>query len=547
MTPFEGVRGGGGLDQEQTARQWREWAVSRRRLLRASGFGAGALLLGGRLAGSAAAAPAAQDAEPKAGGSLSMSLADDDVKSFDPIAVTDNMSIWTQLLVYDQLIRVAPSGDALEPGLAERWDVSDDGMTYTFHLRDASFHDGSPVTADDVVFCLDRAVNSEGSQWAFIFSAVETMDAVDPKTVSIDLGTQWAPFEADLALFAASIFPRALFEAQGDELWQNPVGSGPFVFQSWNKGSEILLAKNPAYWVEGQPYLDELRFAILTDSNARMLQFQGGELDIATDAPFSQLEALKANPDVVVLQDAVARFDYIGINNTKAPFDDKTLRQAMNYAVNKDAILQNVLFGAGRPANTYLPLMSGHDDEVAGYPYDLDKAKALVAESAAKDGFTAELRVRAGDPGAGQIAQLVAADLAQIGGTVTITQLDPAAQTDRVHAVDYDISGAYYTTDIIDPDELTTFAVQSDGGTQAVWTGYKNEEVDKLVREAQVTTDPDQRLGMYRQIQQMVADDAHVIYLFYPTGRTVTSPAIQNFRVLPTGNYRLWETWRSDV
>lgn len=546
MDQMAGSHGGGGLSDKQIASQWQEWTVSRRRLLRVSGFGAVALLLGDHPARSAKAAASIQDA-PKAGGSLSMSLADDDVKSFDPIAVTDNMSIWTQLLVYDQLIRVGPTGDSLEPGLAERWDASPDGKTYTFHLRDATFHSGAPATADDVAFCLDRAVNAEGSQWAFIFSAVDTINAVDPKTVSVTLKTPWAPFEADLALFAASIYPRALFEQQGDELWQRPVGTGPFVFQSWTKGSEIVLAKNPAYWVAGQPYLDELRFSVLTDSNARMLQFQGGELDIATDAPFSQLEALKANPDVVVLQDAVARFDYVAINNTKAPFDDKKLRQAMNYAVNKDAILQNVLFGAGKPANTYLPLMAGHDEEVAGYPFDLARAKALVAESAGKDGFTAELLVSAGDPVGAQVAQLVAADLAQIGGTVTITQLDPAAQTDRVHAVDYDLSTAYYTTDIIDPDELTTFAVQSDGGTQAVWTGYKNEAVDALIREAQVTTDPERRMGMYRDIQRMVSDDAHVLYLFYPTGRVATSTNVQNFRVLPTGNYRLWETWRSDV
>ncbi len=546
MAPINGVRGDAG--DERSARQWRAWSLSRRGLLRTTGLAAFALGVAPTLAlPGTAATVSAQDAEPKAGGTLTMSLADDDVRSFDPISVTDNMSIWTQLLVYDQLVRVAADGISLEPGLAESWEISEDGKTYTFVLRETTFHDGSPVTAEDAAFSLDRAINSEGSQWSFLFGAVETIEATGERTLEIGLSSPWAPFEADLALFGTSIIPKALYEAQGEELWQAPVGSGPFMFDSWNKGVEVVLKKNPTYWIEGQPYLDELRFLVLTDANARMLQFQGGELDIATDAPFSQLEALRANPDVVVLQDAVARFDYLGINTTRAPFDDKALRQAMNYAVNKDVIIQNVLFGAGQPANTYLPLMYGHDDSVPGYPYDLEKAKELVAGSAGKDGFGGTILLSAGDPVAAQIAQLVAADLAQIGGTFTIEQLDPGAHSDRTYAIDYDLNKSYYTTDIIDPDELTTFAVQSDGGADSVWTGYKNEEVDKLVRDAQAEMDPEVRLGIYAEIQKLVSDDAHMLYLYYPTGRTALTTAIQNFRILPTGNYRLWETWRSDV
>lgn len=532
---------------ELAARQWAEWRLTRRGLVRTAAFAGGVVAFGG-LAATARplALPAAAQDAPKPGGKVAMSLADDDVKSFDPIPVTDNMSIWTQQLVYDLLVRTAPDGKSLEPGLAEKWEVSEDGKTYTFHLRDATFHDGSPVTADDVVFSLNRTVSDEASQWGFLFSAVDKIEATDPKTVTISLKSVWAPFLADLALFGAAILPKKLVEAQGDDFFQKPVGSGPFMFDHWTKGAEIGLKKNPNYWTEGQPYLDELTFLTLTDANARMLQFQGGELDIVTDVPFSQIEAMKANPDVVMLQDSVARFDQIGINVTRAPFDDKKLRQAMNYAVDENAIIQNVLFGAGKPANTYLPLMYGHDDSVPAYTHDLEKAKALVAESAGKDGFKGELLVAAGDPVGQQVAQLVAADLAQIGGQITITQLDPGAKSERVHGMDYDLSIGYYTTDIIDPDELTSFAVQSDGGTQSLWTGYKNDEVDKLAHAAQTETDEQKRLEMYSKIQQLSTDDAPFIFLYYPTGRDATTKAIENFHVLPTGNYRLWETWRND-
>ena len=221
---------------------------------------------------------------------------------------------------------------------------------------------------------------------------------------------------------------------------------------------------------------------MLTDSNARMLQFQGGELDIVTDVPFNQLETLQPEPGLRGPSgDAAARIDYIALNVTRAPLDDKKLRQAINYAVDKDAIIQNVLFGAGVPATSYLPLMAGHDPESPGYPFDLEKAKQLVAESNSPDGFDFELLTSVGDAVGSQVCQLVAAQLAEIGGQVTVTQLEPAVQTERITVdVDYDASKSYYTTDIIDPSQLSTFAVLGDDDFKAIWTNYNNEEVDQL-------------------------------------------------------------------
>lgn len=534
---------------EVAARQWAEWRATRRHLLQIGAFGGLGIGLG-RLGRHALLSPqgvAAQES-PKSGGSIRMSLADADVRSFDPFPVFDNMSIWTMLLIYDQLIRVGPDGQSLEPGLAESWQVSQDGLTYTFKLRQTAFHDGTPCTSADVVYCLNRTIFTEGSPWAFIFSAVDSVEGPDPQTVVIRLKSIWVPFEADLALFAASIYPKAAYEAQGDELWQHPIGTGPFMFDSWEKDVQVVLKKNPNYWDPPKPYLDELVFKALPDSNARMLQFQGGDLDIVTQVPFSQLDALRSNPDVTVLDEAVARIDYIGLNLRRPPLDDKKLRQAMNYAIDKEALIKNVLFGAGEPATSYLPKMPGRDPNSPGYPHDLEKAKQLVAESSAKDGFALELLISAGDAVGSQVAQLVASNLAEIGGKITITSLEPATVTDRITvSQDFDMYLSYYTTDIIDPDELTSFAVLSDGGTQAVWTGYKNEQVDALIRQSQTETDPEKRQELYNQIQRLVLDDAHLIYLYYPTGTTAIYNYVKNFRILPTGNYRLYESWRDDV
>src|SRR5262249_29810973 len=201
---------------------------------------------------------AASSQQIKRGGKLTMSLADADVQNFDPIIPTDNMSIWTMLLIYDQLIRVGPDGNSLEPDLAEKWEVSQDGLNYTFHLRGAKFHDGSDVTADDAVYSIDRAARDKDSQWAWIFSAVDKLEAPDPKPVKIALKKPWAPLLAALGLYAASIIPQKLHQQKGQALFDAPVGSGPFKFDLWEKNNRIVLSKYPSFWESGKPYLDTL-------------------------------------------------------------------------------------------------------------------------------------------------------------------------------------------------------------------------------------------------------------------------------------------------
>ncbi len=539
-------------DRELADRQWAEWRATRRRLLQIGAFGGGGLAIGwggGRRLPVTSAAPASQDATPKAGGTLTMSLADQNPTSFDPPVPPDNSSIWTMLLFYDQLIRVAPDGLSLEPGLAESWEVSDDGMTYTFHLREATFHDGTEFTADDAGFCILRAATSEGTPWGFILQAVDSTEAVDPRTLVINLKSVWAPLEADLAMFSASIFPKKAYEEQGDALFQHPIGTGPFKFVSHTPDVDVVLERNPDYWQEGVPYLDGVTFKVLTDSNARVLQLQGGELDIATLVPYNQLEIFRADPAYTVHSENVARIDIISINNKRAPFDDKILRQAMNYAVNKDAIIQNVLFGNGEMATSFLPKMPGRDPNSPGYPYDLDKAKEMVAQSKSPNGFAGELFVNSANSVDSQIAQLVAADLSQIGGDITITSVDGNAILEKLFTTfDFDLCGSsYYTTDIIDPDELASFVVLSKGGSGSMGTQYVNEEADKLILAAQMETDPDKRQELYNQIQAIHLDDAPYIFLFYPGGSAVSHAYVQNFRILPTGNYRLWEAWRDDA
>lgn len=489
---------------------------------------------------------AAAEETPRPGGSVRMSLAFG-AWTFDPIVPFESETIWTMLLVYDQLVRVAPDGQSVEPGLAERWEISDDGLDYTFHLRQANFHDGTACTSADVVYSLTRVTSDPGSTWAFLFPPIASMEAPDEATVVIRLQTTWAPFVADLALFAASVIPKAAHETRMASLFSSPIGTGPFAVDSWAPQGEIVLKKNPAYWDAGKPYLDEVRFLTIPDADERLRRFRAGEIDIATEVAYDELPALRDDPSVVVITDPLAGITVVQIDVARPPFDDKALRQAMNYAVDKEAIIAAVLSGAGEPATTFLPKMAMHDDEAPGYPYDLEKAQSLVAESAGKDGFDAELLMIAGDAVLAAVGQMVAVDLAKIGGRITITAVDGDTTSTRLAGGDYDLAITLATTDIADPDELTVFMAVGTGPFHAAATFYDNPELDALAAEAPKMTDPALRADAYKQIQAIHADDAPLIFLYYPNNHGVASAHVKNFHILPTGNYRLWETWRDDV
>jgi peptide/nickel transport system substrate-binding protein len=513
----------------------------RRRLIRAAAGGA-ALVAAPLLRGSAATA---QSATPVAGGTVRLPLVGT-IGSFDPIVPFDNASIWTQLLVYDQLVRLAADGTSLEPGLAESWESSADGLAHTFHLRQAAFHDGTPCTADDVAYSLDRVRADPASTFASLYAAISAVEAPDPATVVVRLTTPWAPLLADLALFAASVIPKAAHQAKQAALFDAPIGTGPFAVASWGGGNDVVLAKHRAYWDAGKPYLDGVTLSDFGDADERLARFRAGELDVAIDVPYDALPGLRVDPSVVVIEDPLAGVHVFCLNTSRPPFDDKALRQAVNYAIDKQKLVDVVLGGAGTVAKTFLPPMPFHEDDAPGYPYDLAKAKELVASSSAPIGFDAEIIVDSTQAGYDQMGDMIAADLAQIGGRITVTgHFDTFV--DRWSVGDYDLATIVATTDILDPDELTSAMVVGTGPLQALFTFYDNPEVDDLAARAAAMTDPTERAEAYRRIQTIVNDDAPFVPLFFSNAHAVASSHVKNFRILPTSSCRLWEVWRDDA
>ena len=494
---------------------------------------------------SGASASGAPTASPKAGGTLTLAR-NADVISWDPIIPTDNPSIWAQLNIYDQLVRVAPDAQSVEPDLATSWDVSSDGKTYTFHLRPGvTFSDGTPVKASDVKFSIQRAATDTTSLWGFLFPKM-VITAPDDQTVVINLDAAWAPLLADLSVFAASIIPEAYFNRVGEQAFgEKPIGSGPFVLASWQKGNVAVLKKNPKYWDQPKPYLDEVDIKVVADDNTRMLQAQSGQLDVATDIPFNQIDALKKVPGLDVQIDPVIGTYWIQFNEQLPQYQDVNVRQAINWAVDKQAIIKTVLFGYAEPAYGYLGKMLYSDLQDAPYGYDVSKAKQLMAQSKYPNGFAAKLLIAAGDTIGQQIAVIVKSQLAEIGISVDIQQQEAASAFQAQVDGKYEMVEYYMTSDIIDPAENTTYAAAGDGGSNAVYTWYNNPTVNDLVRQSNVETDATKRAAEYLQLQQIVHNDAPMLFLFWQPARTVVSQNVHGFKVLPTANYRLWEVWKS--
>jgi peptide/nickel transport system substrate-binding protein len=516
-------------------------ALSRRRLLQSSALGLAATAL----AGAGFSVTARADDTPKRGGILTMARTGD-VVSFEPVVPSDNMSIWAKLLIFQLLIRTNPSGDGVVPDLATSWDISDDKRTYTFHLNPkAGFSDGTPVTSEDVAFSFGRTIYDKDSPWGSLFPKL-TMETPDTHTIIFKLQQDWAPFLAAVSLHGAAITPKAYFTKVGVDVFGNkPIGSGPFMLTEWKKGDSITFARNPHFWDPSRPYLDGVVLSIVADDNVRMLKVESGEIDIGTQVPFNQVDKLKHAPDLDIQIVPYTRIDWIQFNEKLPVFQDVKIRQAMNYAVDKEAIIKAVLFGYGQVPTSFLPKMFMTDTIDKPYPYDLAKAKQLMAESSMPNGFTAKCTTYSGDTIFAQVAEIVQQMLLPLGIKMEIVPEEMNTQLAQVSNGQYEMGQGYMTSDIFDPCELVGFAGAGDEGSFSVWTYYNNLKVNALATQALGELDEAKRRAIYLEMQRLVFADAPYLWLYWTPAITAIRHNVHGFMVLPTGNYWLEDVWKS--
>jgi peptide/nickel transport system substrate-binding protein len=476
----------------------------------------------------------------------------EDSDTLDPISTALNSSIWYFMSIYDQLLRVAPDGISLEPSLAESWETSDDGLTYTFHLRpNVVFSDGTPMTSDDVLYSWTRAANDPNQQWTFTLTAlqrneegqVQGISAPDDATVVVELAQPWAPFLSDVAMFNLSVISRAFAEGNEERLATEAMGTGPFALGEFRKGEALTLVKNTNYWEEGLPLLDGVDVVLVPDDNARILQLQGGELQGMMDVPYSRVAELSQDPNLAVYQFPSTKTRYIVLNVREAPLNDVHARRALQYATDRQTLVDVVLFGNGVPATSFMPRGALYwNDELAGYPYDIAMAQEELAQSATPEGFALELTTLAGFVDDETMASALKDMWSQIGVEVTINPLETSVWNEAFSGNNFQSMSVYWTNDIIDPDELVGFAVLPDA-VEAFHTGWDNTEAQDLTREGAAETDPDRRREIYYRIQEIHSEESPMLPLYHEPFVNVTSVRVHNFKHPPTGQYDWRTTW----
>ncbi len=477
----------------------------------------------------------------EAAGVLSIGRREDGT-TFDPIKSAQNVDFWVFSNVYDVLVRVDKTGTKLEPGLAESWEVSPDGLVYTFNMRDAKFEDGSPITAKDAVFSLLRIRDNPGSLWSDTYKVIKTAEAKDDRTLVVTLNQPVAPFLATLAMPGISILSEKAVTAAGEEAYaEKPLASGAFGLVEWKRGDRVILKKNPNFWQADRVKLDGVEWISVVDDNTRMLKLQAGEIDCSIFVPFSKVAELKQDPNLNIMLDPSTREDHLLINHEKGALGKKEVREALDLAIDKQSIVDTVTFGVGKVAKSYIPEGAlYHNESNLLRPYDPEKAKQLLKDAGA-EGLTINHIVQAGDTVDEQIAILVQQQLAKVGVTVNLQKTDPSQTWQTEVDGNYDTAVNYWTNDIIDPDQKTTFVLGHDANNNYM-TRYKNEKVKELVTQARVEADPAKREAAYMEIQKIAKDDVHWIDLYYSPYINGCRKNVSGFYQNPLGRFFLEDT-----
>jgi peptide/nickel transport system substrate-binding protein len=480
-----------------------------------------------------------------------------ETKTLDPAGNAQNPDIWVSVNIYDQLLRVGPDGKTLMPDLATSWDVNKDGTAYTFHLRpNVVFQNGAKLTASDVAFALNRA-RKPSQLWSWTLSAVKNVTAPDPSTVVITLTHPWAPLLSDVSLFDTGIYPQAYYMQHGSTdtarasyLSAHPIGTGPYMLDSWVKGQYVRLKKNASYWAASKYPMQYVEYDLIVNDNTRLLKAEAGELDVDNVLPFNQISAAKTNSAVQVLIDRSTETRYFTFNTRAAPLGDVNVRQAINHIINRAAMAKAVTFGYGTPANSFIPAGAiDHDPNIPVPAYDPTLAKKLLSQSSVPHGFTMTMETSAGDSISNEQAQIFQQEAKAIGIKVNIQPMDPTTlfnnqQVDCPKGTTglcpkYHFSDNLWTNDIPDPDELVSFTVDYTLGSRAFYTWYDNPTLIKLSQQAEQTSDPAKRQKLYFQIQQIWSQENHIIALYYVPFVNAVNTKVHGFSENPLGYFNL--------
>lgn len=488
-----------------------------------------------------AAPDTTDDTEPEAGDAILVAAQGAEPDRLDPHLTSAYASFQVLENVYDTLVQPGPDL-SMEPALAESWEISDDNLTWTFTLRDdVVFHNGRQFTADDVVYSYDRIMDPDvGAANSFRFASIESVEAVDDTTVQINLTRPTPNLLVNIGAFKGmAIIPQEIVE--DGSIDTDPVGTGPFRFVSSSPDQGIVLEANPDYWRadEGLPYLDGIRFVQIPDPTVKLTNLQTGEVDWVDGVPPQRLAELESDDSVVLERVPGGDYHYFALNQNREPFDNPDVRRAIAMAIDREEIAEAAQFGAATANQTAIP--DGNFWYFDYSPFDVaavDEATQLLADAGVGD-LTIEFMVSSDFPETVTQAQVIASQLADIGVTVEISDVDFGTWLDRQGNGDFDAFMLSWIGNI-DPDDFY-YAQHHSTGTFN-FQGYDNPDVDALLDEARVETDQDARKALYDEAATMIVDDASYTYLYNPENIQAWGPQVEGFSVRGDNAIRFEET-----
>ncbi|WP_028670944.1 ABC transporter substrate-binding protein [Saccharospirillum impatiens] len=471
--------------------------------------------------------------------------------------------------MFNRLVEFERGGTSVVPGLAESWEISEDGLTYTFNLREgvkfharSDFRPSREFNAEDVVFSFERQMNPDhpfhgvsNQDYAYfgymgMADAIDSISAPDDYTIVFNLSAPNATFLANLAMDFASIHSAEYADAMMDAGTPNqvditPIGTGPFILAQYRKDSVIRYVRHNAYW-EGAADIERLVFSITPDASVRYAKLRAGECHHMVYPNPSDVAAMQDDPNINVLSQPGLNVGYLAFNTNKAPFDNDLVRQALNIATNKEAILDAVYQGAGQVAkNPIPPTMWSYNENVVDYDYDPEYARQLLAEAGFEDGFETDIWAmpvqRPYNPNARRMAELIQADWAAVGVDAEIVSFEWGEYLERTQNGEHETMMLGWTGDNGDPDNFlnTLLGCQAaeTGGNRAFWC---DEEFNSLVDQALRTPVVEERTALYEEAQVVFKAAAPWITIAHSVVFEPVRPEVEGYVMSPFGSHSFY-------
>lgn len=460
-----------------------------------------------------------------------------DVPSLDTHNALNDNAMRVMTNIYDPLIRMNENYEII-PGVAERWEVSEDGKEYTFYIKEGiKFHNGDDLKISDVVFSVERGMASP--QASPSFSRVVGVEAVGDNAVKIKLNAPYNQILTSLALPVAGIVSEKVVTEAGDDFGRNPVGTGPYKLKDWVSGEKVVIEAFEDYHQEPAS-IKTVEFITISDKSAATISLEKGDIDAYVDANINDFSRIEENENLTLYKGEAFAYYFIGINVTNAPFDNVKVRQAVAHAVDKESMLYGVQGGFGEIIDTFATdKFAGFTDDIQKYPYDIEKAKQILADAGYPDGF--ETNIYVSNETMAKYAQVLQSSLLKIGITANIVTLERSAYQVACEGGEADIfiNGNTFAAPTV--DEAVYDAVHSEYIGKSNYFFYKNDRLDELFDESRMTIDETKIAKLYEEVLIILSEDVPAIPITWRYVNIAANKDLKNVYTNPYSFYYIYD------